>query len=422
MGGMGSTQAYIHTLPQYDYCHPYTDEERACSEESVFVPFISYPIEDKEVIDITVRNANHYIATNTMIVNKNTWIGFDELGNWASNDIFKMLIGCLRNANEEVKTKRIRCSANPGGIGHHWVKRFFIDHAPMGYTPKADPDTKMIVMFIPSKVQDNVLLMKRDPDYVNRLKGVGSPELVRAWLDGDWSVVTGAYFPEFNIAKHVIAPFKIPSHWFRIGGFDWGSSKPFCYLWCAISDGTILPRGSIIVYNEYYGCSEPNKGLKLDVRQVAEGIHLRDRLYPVHAAVADPAIFKEEGGFSIGQEFFRNGIRFQRADNVRKAGWEQVRKRLNGEDGKPQLYIFGTCEHLIRTLPAIQHDKTDPEDVDTDGEDHALDTLRYVCMTRVNPKDKALEPEKVRDITAFTFNDAMRIKRQEKKKFNYKRI
>ena len=351
-----------------------------------------------------------------------TWIGFDELGNWASNVIFKKLIGCLRNATTHVDTKRIRCSANPGGVGHHWVKRFFIDHAPLGFTPKKDEDSGMNIMFIPSRVTDNEILMKKDPNYINRLKSVGSPELVKAWLLGDWSVVTGAYFSEFNMAKHVIAPFKLPDNWLRIGGFDWGSSKPFCYLWGAISDGTILPRGSIIIYNEYYGCSEPNVGLKLDVKQVAQGIHLRNHLYPAHAAVADPSIFKEEGGFSLANEFEKNGVKFQRADNTRKAGWQLIRQRLIGEDDKPTIYFFGTCEHIIRTLPAIQHDKGDPEDVDTDGEDHALDALRYLVNTRGRAKDIPQPVKPLVFTNTVTINDCIKYKERQRKKFFRSRI
>lgn len=323
-----------------------------------------------------------------------TWIGWDELTQWASPFAYRYLRARLRSASN-VPTKRIRAAANPGGVGHHWVKAMFIDHAPSGYVPILDPETGMERMFIPSKLRDNTILMQSDPGYVGRLKGLGSPELVRAMLEGDWSVVTGAFFPEWRTDLHVVDPIQLPEHWHRYGAIDWGSARPFAVLWIAVSDGTLpqFPRGALVVYREWYGTTgEPNVGLRMTADAVGLGIaqkHARDTQDRKLMYYCDPAMFTADGGPSIAERMATAGkLHVTRADNARvqrmgaMGGWDQLRQRLLGEDGRPMLYVFSTCTHLIRTLPALQHDQDRPEDVDTDGEDHAPDALRYGCMAR----------------------------------------
>lgn len=338
-----------------------------------------------------------------------TWIGWDELGLWPTPYAYKYLRGRLRSAHH-VPTKRIRSSANPGGPGHQWIKAYFIDPAPGGFVPIRDETTGMERMFIPSRVQDNLILMQADPGYIGRLKGLGSPELVKAWLDGDWNVVLGAYFPEFG-ARHVVAPCELPQHWVRFRAVDWGSYRPFSVGWYAVSDGELsrFPRGALIRYREWYGCSEPNVGLKLTAEQVAEGIAEREAGDPkLTYAVIDPATFNQDGGPSIAERMndiltARKRMTFHRADNKRVArngamgGWDQVRARLVGEDDRPLIYFFSTGIHLIRTLPALQHDDVNPEDVDTDGEDHAPDECRYACMSRPWVRKHPKKPEPVFD-------------------------
>lgn len=319
-----------------------------------------------------------------------TWIGFDELGQWASPRGFLMLLACLRSA-AGVRFKRLRASANPGGPGHQWVKARFIDPAPP-MTPFRDGATGMTRMFIPSKVQDNRILLAHDPGYIARLRGVGSDALVKAWLDGDWDVVEGAYFDCWRSDRHVIEPFTIPEHWLRFRSFDWGSAKPFSVGWWAVSDGGHgIPAGALVRYREWYGAKAANVGLKLTAEEVARGILERQASGEealIRYGVADPAIFAEDGGPSIAERMGRAGVWWQQADNKRVpargqlGGWDQVRSRLVGEDGRPMLYVFSTCRDLIRTLPALQHDQARPEDVDTDGEDHAPDEARYACMSR----------------------------------------
>ena len=320
------------------------------------------------------------------------WIGWDELCQWASPFAYRFLRGRLRSA-QVVPMKRIRSTANPGGVGHQWVKAMFIDPAPGGYVPVMDAVTGMERMFIPSRLHDNRVLVTADPGYEGRLRGLGSPELVRAMLDGDWNVVSGAYFPEFSTARHVVAPRALPPHWTRFRALDWGSAKPFAVLWLAVSDGTdaAFPAGALVVYREWYGMQDgqPDVGLRLPSEAVASGILEREAAGErIAYSVADPRMFGSDDGPSIAERMGRRGVALSRADNTRvgdagaMSGWDQLRARLRGEDGEPGLFVFSTCLNLIRTLPALQHDAARPEDLDTAGEDHAADALRYGCMSR----------------------------------------
>jgi len=316
----------------------------------------------------------------------------EEIGNFPSPTPIKKLFATLRSGTGV--PCRFRATGNPGGPGHQWVKARYIDPAPMGFEVLDDPETGMQRVYIPSRVRDNTFL---GADYINRLRSAGSPELVRAWLEGDWSVISGAFFPEFSLEKHVITPRTLPAHWLRYGGADWGSAKPFAWLWFAVSDGSLpeFPRGALIVYREWYGSNgQPNVGLRMVAEDVGAGVAERQKNDPRYEDrsiyhVLDPAAWAEDGGPSIAERIARpNKLVLRRADNARVSqrgamgGWDQVRSRLQGEEGRPMLYIFNTCTHLIRTLPALQHDTDRPEDVDTEGEDHAPDALRYGCMAR----------------------------------------
>lgn len=340
-----------------------------------------------------------------------TWIGWDELTNWPNLNSYKKLKACLRSAHG-VPFKRIRCSANPGGVGHHAVKEYFVDHAPKGMELITNVDEdgyETTKMFIPSRVYDNKKLLDNDPGYIARLREIGSPELVRAWLEGDWNVITGAYFPEFRSDKHVVEPFHIPEHWMRFRSCDWGTASPFSVLWHAVSDGyqvpnggPFIPAGAVITYREWYGWNgNANQGLRWPAARVGAGIVQRESPSndnggpPMRENIAygviDPAAYKQDGGPSVAESLARSGAYFRKADNQRINGWNAVRERLCGEDGDPEVdngvgtpmwYCFKTCVHLIRTLPAMQHDLDNPEDADTDGEDHAPDALRYGLMSR----------------------------------------
>lgn len=318
----------------------------------------------------------------------------EEAGNYPMPAPIDRLFGCLRSSHG-VPIQLI-LSANPGGPGHHWIKQRFIDPAPLGCQRlvRELPDGKEHhSVYIPSRIGDNRILLARDPDYVSRLYLVGSVELVRAWLEGDWNVIAGAFFPEFSVVKHVIAPFTIPQHWARIRMGDWGSAKPFCILWAAVSDGELesVPRGTLVLYREWYGWNgKANEGCMMTAQEV--GTKIKEIEFEAEEKmsdeVIDPAAFARDGGPSIAE---RMDCNWRRADNSRVAklgamgGWDEVRQRLKVENG---LRLFSTCAHLIRTLPALQHDAHKAEDVDTNGEDHAPDALRYGCMSRPIILDK----------------------------------
>lgn len=306
-----------------------------------------------------------------------------------------------------------RATGNPGGPGHNWVKARYIDPAPGGYKviqePYKNPWTNETVyrerVFIPSKVTQNRYL---GADYVANLQMQGSEALVKAWLEGDWSVVEGAFFDNWSMERHVLTPFEIPASWTRFRAMDWGSASPFSVGWWAIAEddyshnGRIIPRGALVRYREWYGASGPNQGLKLTAAQVAQGIKGKEAGDKIAYGVLDPSAFAVDGGPSIAEMMEREGVFFRKADNKRVSqkgalsGWDQMRARLAGDaDGRPMLFVFETCRDFIRTVPSLQHDPDKPEDLDTDAEDHVADEARYACMSR--PYLRVVVPEKKPD-------------------------
>lgn len=340
-----------------------------------------------------------------------TLVNFEELGNWATSRAINLMYGTLRSAYGV--PCRMRATANPGGPGHQWVKERYITPAPLGFEPipVALPSGRVFTRcFVPSRLQDNAALMKNDPGYQDRLYLVGSAALVKAWLDGDWDAVEGAYFDGWS-STMILTPFAVPKRWVRFRSFDWGYARPFSVGWWAIADGDPivypdgsslrLPRGALVRYREWYGCvkGEPNTGIRLEAEDIADGILSREGLdEEFEYSVADPAIWESSKGPSIaermakyhkpGQEERR--VIWRRGDNKRVQGWSQVRGRMRpDEESRPMIYAFGTCVDSIRLMPVMQHDKVKPEDLDTDMEDHIADEWRYACMSRPMPRIQA---------------------------------
>lgn len=350
-----------------------------------------------------VSDANEYQGRNVT----DAWI--EEAGQYPAPDPIDRLFGVLRSAHG-VPVQMI-LTANPGGSGQHWIRqRYQLVPFPMGpklLSRKLSDGSIHKFAVIPSRISDNRLLLDRDPGYVSRLHLVGSTQLIKGWLDGDWTAIEGAFFECWSEAKHVIEPFAVPVEWSRFRSADWGSASPFSVGWWAVVreehrllDGRELPVGSIIRYREWYGAKGPNVGLKLTAEGVAEGIIKREASDPkLGAAVLDPSAFKEDGGPSIAERLNLALIRagktpFRGADNARVAkrgamgGWDHMRSRLIGEAGVPMIYCFSTCKDSIRTIPVLQHDTDNAEDLDTTAEDHAADEWRYGCMSR--PWQRAL--------------------------------
>lgn len=297
---------------------------------------------------------------------------------------------------------RILAGANPGNIGHAWVKATFVDAGSYTVRRTEPEEGGMLRQFIPALLEDNPSMSVDDPGYEARLQGLGSKELVKAMRFGDWDVVEGAFFDCWDARRHIIRPFAIPAHWLRFMAGDWGSARPFSFGWWAVaSDDTtvegkdgakiVLPRGCLVRYREWYGAKKPNEGLKMHADAVARGILEREKADPVKPSyrVIDPATFSEDGGESIAQAMAREKVSCRPADNARVSargamgGWDQMRGRLVGdEEGRAMIVAFSTCHDSIRTIPVLQHDKDRLEDLDTDGEDHAADEWRYACMSR----------------------------------------
>ena len=306
--------------------------------------------------------------------------------------IFTKLTACLRTTGDY--PTRLYLTCNPGGIGHGWVKRLFIDRK---YKPGEDPKD---YIFIQSLVTDNKALMRANPDYKRQLEALPS-KLRRAWLDGEWDLFEGQFFEELRLEPnadrtftHVIEPFAPPKSWKRFRSYDWGYAKPFSCGWWALDHD-----GKLYRILELYGCTEePNTGLKWTTDEQFRKIAQIEREHPWLAGceiegVADPAIFAEDGGVSIAETAAKHGVYFSRGDNKRIPGWMQVHYRLRFDDnGIPMLYVFDCCKAFIRTMPLLVYDDHTPEDVDTDGEDHVADEVRYMCM--LNPINPPLEEEK----------------------------
>lgn len=327
------------------------------------------------------------------------------------------MVGVNLPTEHEGRFPRIMCGANPGNVGHQWVKQSFVDPGPMELRRMSPAEGGMLRQFIPAALDDNPSMTEDDPTYESRLEGLGSKALVQAMRWGDWNVVEGAFFDNWRSDRHQIRPVKIPEHWLRFTSFDFGSAKPFSVGWWAVapedtrllSNGgarLILPRGGLVRYREWYGMQpgQPDVGIKLTAEQIAKGIKDREQEgEKIAYRVADPAIFAEAGGPSIAQRMSALGVIQKAADNKRvtargaMGGWDQMRARLDGEGPmRPMVMCFETCRDSIRTIPALQHDSNRPEDLDTSAEDHAADEWRYGLMSRpwVRPAPKI---EKTRD-------------------------
>lgn len=317
-----------------------------------------------------------------------------------TEEVVKKLIACVRGVNPF--PKRVYFTANPGGVGHGWFKRLFIDR---NFKRGENPDD---YVFIQSRVTDNVALMRENPDYISQLEAL-PPKLREMWLDGSWEVNEGAFFEEFKNDPdhyidrrytHVIEPFEIPDGWKIYRSFDWGYNKPFSCCWWAVDyDG--------VAYHilEFYGCARTqdgeelaNTGVKWAPPKVFAEIARIEREHRWLAGkkiigIADPAIWDAETGESIADTAARHGVFFQAGDNKRIAGWLQMHYRLAfDENGFPMMYVFKNCKSFIRTIPLLMFDEHKPEDLDTDGEDHIADAARYFLMSRpIKPRQKAVD-------------------------------
>lgn len=323
-------------------------------------------------------------------------LGLDELTHFTEYQ-YRFLRSRVRRAGLNVPEKykkripRIEAASNPGSIGHAWVKRTFISPKVAGEVWRVPSDEGgMLRQFIPARLSDNPYLTKDDPEYADRLRGLGTDNLVRAMLDGDWDIVAGQAFEKLRRDTHCIEPFDPPEDWACFGSFDWGSTRPFSFgLWTvangnALPDGRTYRRGAIIRFNEVYGWNgKPNDGMRKEAGDVAELLKARIGNRKLGYTAADPSMWKVDGGPSIAETFLKRGVILRKADNSRLVGYVQVRQRIAGDEEGPMLYATKNChDGFWRTMPDIIMDDKHPEDIDTDQEDHCVDDVRYACMSR----------------------------------------
>lgn len=352
------------------------------------------------------------------------FIGFDEATQFTPYQLL-MISGRLRTsrkmASQGVRT-HVMFATNPGDRSHTFLYKMMVQ--PTNYGKYAvvydvrdgfenpdivrrveipdnpqdvhnleiphDPQDHLVVAFVPSTVDDNPHI---DPTYRKHLSMLPETERKQKLL-GDWDTFTGQYFAEFNREHHVVTPFEIPPEWPRYRGIDFGTANPYCCLWGAWdpSDGTCY------VYRETY---QRNLTAAQQAQQIkASSLLTSGKAEHITASVIDPSTYSNTSGLgqTVAGVYNQVGVPVSRAKNARIAGWQNIRRYLQPSPvtGEPKIRIFTTCENLLRTLPAMRHDKSRIEDVDTDDEDHAADALRYLLACRpyleINRKSKNNRP------------------------------
>jgi len=329
---------------------------------------------------------------------------FDELTHF-TEFIYRYLRSRVRTTKKNIHPQ-IKSASNPGNIGHLWVKKTFIDDVtPNKLSVKKDEEsgTEFTVEFIPAVVYDNKYIMDNDPGYVKKLMRLPEDER-KALLDGDWNVFKGQFFKEWRTAVHVIKPFKIPDGWKIFRAFDWGYRNPFCVIWMAIDHDA-----NIYVTKELYDIEKTDK-------QVAKLIKKMTGKQEIAYTIADPSIWsvsQYEKGESLAQRFNKMGVPVIKGDNSRLSGANIFHSYLYWDKKeKPKLFFFENCHNCIRTIPALVHDQKKPEDVDTQGEDHAYDAIRYGLMAHPIPTP---EEKKKRFVNIFQKHiDKMKAKKHSK--------
>ena len=321
-----------------------------------------------------------------------SWIGFDELTQWSTPYAWNYMRSRLRTSSKELGLY-MRATTNPGGPGHSWVKKMFIDPAPanesfwatdietgerltfpQGHSRAGEPLFKR--RFIPASLFDNPYLADTG-DYEAMLLSL--PEHQRKQLlEGNWDINEGAAFPEFNRSIHVVEPYDIPQSWTKFRACDYGYGSFTGVVWIAVT-----PSEQLVVYRELY-CS------KVTASDLADMI-LREEADDgtIRYGVLDSSLWHNRGdtGPSLAEQMNMKGCRWRPSDRSkgsRVSGKNEIHRRLQVDEftEEPRLVFFSSCTNMIAQLPSIPLDKKNPEDVDTNAEDHLYDALRYGIMTR----------------------------------------
>jgi phage terminase large subunit len=297
---------------------------------------------------------------------------------------------CVRGTRGIPKRTYLTC--NPGGVGHAWVKRLFIDRDYRKAERARD------YAFIPASIYDNAPLFAHDPGYLaefRRLKTSGLPlaerkrrameeadcvrqlknlprELRRAWLEGDWNAFAGQYFSEFSEDTHVVEPFPIPESWRRSVALDYGLDM-LAALWFAVD-----PSGQVYCYRSL-------ERSNLTISAAAAALHAA-QYETVEEYVAPPDLWnrRQDSGRSAAEIFADNGVPLVKAGNSRIDGWLCVKEYLRADSAAPRMRFFSSCYPILRALPLLQHDSRNVCDAATEPHDitHSPDALRYWCSRR----------------------------------------
>ena len=327
------------------------------------------------------------------------WIFMDEATQFTERQ-FRTLGGCLRGVNEIPKRMYLTC--NPGGIGHRWVKRLFIDRDFKTDSPNEEEnEDPKDYYFIPATVDDNVHLLKsKDGDAYKKMLSALPEHLRAAHRYGDWDALSGAYFGEFSENKHVVRPFAVPKNWYRYRTLDYGLDMLACY-WIAVD-----PDGVSYVYREL--CL-PGLIVSEAGREILNNT-LPDEEIKVTFAPPDLWNRNRDTGKSSAEVLMQSGVPLVKADNNRIQGHLQIKEMLAvPENGPPQLQIFKGCKELIDSLTSIQVDEKNPNDCAKEPHDltHSVDAIRYFAISRklateIAEADAAAEEEELED-----YNESM---------------
>ena len=321
-----------------------------------------------------------------------SWIGFDELTQWATPFAWNYMRSRLRSTSADLPVY-MRATTNPGGRGHGWVKKMFIDPAvPNKAFEATDIETSQVLRypeghskagkalfkrkFIPARLMDNPYLAEQG-DYEAMLLSLPEQQR-RQLLEGDWDIKEGAAFTEFNRDLHVIEPFDIPNNWVKFRACDYGYGSKSAVVWIAVS-----PSEQLVVYRELY----VSKVLATDLADMVLEAEADDGT--IRYGVLDSSLWHKRGdtGPSLAEQMIVRGCRWRPSDRSkgsRVAGKNEIHRRLQVDEftEEPRLVFFNNCTNIVAQLPSIPLDKKNPEDIDTLSEDHLYDALRYGIMSR----------------------------------------
>jgi phage terminase large subunit len=308
-------------------------------------------------------------------------LAIDEAGQW-TEPMFRKLQGSNRSSNDGIKARSI-LTGNPGGIGHTWLKRLFVERR---FNERERPSD---YTFIQALVDDNAALIENDPEYVHRLESEPNQALRKAYRYGDWDIFAGQYFGEIRREKHFIDPITIPRHWPRFGAYDFGFNHPAAFGWFTVDED-----GNVYLYRELVQAQLRVDQFAAKIKAFPDTANL-DYIKAGHDCWTNKGVLKQGTPKTIAEEFSSHGITLTRATIDRIQGATQVRNYMAWQDlasgsTEPRFYIFNTCPISFDCLARMQHDPDRVEDVlkqdategDPNSGDDAYDMVRYGLMSR----------------------------------------